>query len=105
MPKTKPFAELAARVNADPERRVRMQAYKHAMEDALALSELLVQRDLTRQMASGERDVTQASVFRIEHQEALYLSALSDYVAALGGELEVSAVFPDGKVTLVPVEG
>lgn len=105
MPKTKPFAELAAKVMADPEHQVRIQAYKHAMEDALALSELLERRNLMRQTASGEFDLTQASVLRIEHQEAGYLAALSDYVSALGGELEVNAVFPDGKVTLVPVEG
>jgi hypothetical protein len=43
MPKTKPCAELAARVKADPERRVRMQAYKPAMEDALGLSKSVLQ--------------------------------------------------------------
>lgn len=105
MLRTKPFAEIAAKVRADPERRARMQTYKRAMEDALALSELLAQRELTRQIGSGAFDATQTRVLRIEHQEAAYLAALSDYVAALGGELEVNAVFPGGKVTLVPAEG
>lgn len=33
--------------------------------------------------------------------EVVYLSTLRRYVAALGGELEVNAVFPDRTVTLV----
>jgi hypothetical protein len=48
--------------------------------------------------------VTQANISRIEHEEDLYLSTLRSYVAALGGELEVNAVFADGKVALVPAE-
>ncbi|CCF82780.1 hypothetical protein NITHO_1560008 [Nitrolancea hollandica Lb] len=38
----------------------------------------------------------QANVSRTEHHDDLYLSMLSSYVAALGGHLEVTAVFPDG---------
>ncbi len=48
--------------------------------------------------------VTQANISRIEHEEDLYLSTLRGYLAALGAELEVNAVFPDGKVTLVPAK-
>jgi hypothetical protein len=49
--------------------------------------------------------VTQVNTSRIEHEEDLHLSTLRSYVAALGGELEVNAVFPDGKVALVPADG
>jgi hypothetical protein len=48
--------------------------------------------------------VTQVNISRIEHEEDLYLSTLRSHVAALGGELEVNAVFPDGKVALVPAD-
>ena len=105
MTRTRPFAELEAKVMADPVRRERVLAYKRAMEDALALSDLRAQRGLTQRDVAGELGVTQANISRIEHEEDLYLSTLRGYVAALGGELEVNAVFPDGKVTLVPVEG
>ncbi len=102
MPKTKPFAELAAKVKADPVRRARIETEKRAMLDALALAEVRTQRGITQQAMAGELGVTQANISRIEHEEDLYLSTLRGYVAALGGELEVNAVFPDGKVTLVP---
>lgn len=104
MTRTRPFAELEAKVMADPVRRTQVLAYKCAMEDALALSKLRAQRGFTQQEVAGELGVTQANISRIEHEEDLYLSTLRGYVAALGGELEVNAVFPDGKVTLVPVK-
>lgn len=99
MPKTKPFAELKAEVMADPARRERVATIKQAMVDALALAELRDQPEVTEK----ER-LSQATILRIEHEEDLYLSTLRDYVAALGGELEVIAVFPDGEVILVPAE-
>jgi transcriptional regulator with XRE-family HTH domain len=75
------------------------------MLDALALAELRSQRGVTQQDVAGKLRVTQANISRIEHEEDLYLSTLRGYVAALGGELEVNAVFPDGKVALVPAKG
>ena len=48
--------------------------------------------------------MTQANISRIEHEEDLYLSTLRGYLAALGAELEVNAVFPDGKVALIPAK-
>jgi hypothetical protein len=45
-------------------------------------------------------DVTQANVSRIERQDDLYLSTLGEYVAALGGHLELHAVFPDQVIAL-----
>lgn len=37
--------------------------------------------------------------------EELYLGTLARFVEALGGHLEVTAVFPDGTVPLTPREG
>jgi DNA-binding XRE family transcriptional regulator len=102
MTKTRPFEELEAEVLADPVRRAQVATYKRAMEDALALAELRAQRGLTQAAVANALGVTQANISRIEHEEDLYLSTLRGYLAALGGELEINAVFPDGKVTLVP---
>jgi len=105
MAKTRPFAELAAQVMADPVRRAWVATYKRAMEVALALAELRSRRGLNQSAVAEALGVTQANISRIEHGEDLYLATLRSYVAALGGELEVNAVFPDGKVALVPAEG
>ena len=102
MSKAKPFTELAATIKADPVRRARIATIKRAMDDALALAELRAERGLTQNQVASSLGVTQANISRIEHEEDLYLSTLRGYIAALGAELEVNAVFPDGTVTLVP---
>jgi len=45
--------------------------------------------------------VSQANISRIEHQDDVYLSTLRAYIEALGGELEITARFPDGEVIRV----
>ena len=99
--KTKSFTELLATIEADPARRLRIAAYQRAIEDALALAELRAQRGATQREVAERLGVTQANVSRIEHEEDVYLSTLRAYVAALGGEIEINAVFPDGTVRLV----
>ena len=100
MTRTRSFAELAARVKADPVRRARIAIEKQAIEDALSLAELRSQRKITQQAMAKTLGVTQANISRIEHEEDLYLSTLRGYLAALGADLELNAVFPDGKFTL-----
>jgi len=102
MTKTKPFAELAAKVKADPVRRERIETAKRATMDALALADFRARQAMTQKEMAQILGVTQSNISRIEHEEDLYLSTLREYLTALGAELEVNAVFPDGKVTLVP---
>lgn len=101
MTKTKPFAELAAKAKADPTRRAQIAEYRRPIEDVLALAELRSQRGVTQHEVAGALAVSQANVSRIEHEDDVYLSTLRRYVAALGGELEINAVFPDRTVALV----
>lgn len=101
MTKTKPFSELAAIAAADPERAARIDAYKRAIGDALALADLRDERGVTQNEVAARLDVSQANVSRIEHEEDVYLSTLRRYVTALGGELEINAVFPDRRIALV----
>ena len=41
-------------------------------------------------------DVTQPNISRIEQEDDIRLSTLARYIAALGGRLDVTAVFEDG---------
>lgn len=103
--KTRPFSELAAKAKADPVRRARIDRYGRVIDDALALAAARDQRRLTQRTVAEALGVSQANVSRIEHEEDLYLSTLRDYVRALGGSLEINAVFPDSVVSLVASEG
>lgn len=94
------FDTLKSPIDADPVRRARVDEVKHAMRDVLALAELREERHLTQKKVADVMNVTQANISRVEHEDDLYLSTLRGYVEALGGELQLRAVFDDGTVDL-----
>jgi transcriptional regulator with XRE-family HTH domain len=69
------------------------------MRDALALAELREARGVTQSELAAAMHVTQRNVSRVEHEDDVYLSTLSNYVAALGGRLKLAAEFPDVTIT------
>lgn len=90
-----PFSKLQDQLRADPERAARIEAMASAIEQALALAEMRRSRGLTQKQLAEAMHVSQANISRIEHGEDVQLSTIRKYVKALGGELEVRAVFPD----------
>lgn len=97
----KPFSILREQIDQSPERRRRVNEMKRAFDDAEHLTKLRTQRHLTQQDVADTLNVSQANISRIEHEDDLYLSTLRAYIEALGGELELSARFPDGEVIKV----
>ena len=41
--------------------------------------------------------IKQENVSRMERREDMKISTLKDYIEALGGEIQINAVFPDNK--------
>src|SRR3984885_7673287 len=62
----------------------------------MALDELRNAKRLTQAVMAEMLDVPQSSISRIEQRADMYLSTLRNYVHALGGVLQIQAVFPDG---------
>jgi transcriptional regulator with XRE-family HTH domain len=91
---------LRGRLRADPKARAQVDAYRAALRDVLALTELREARGVTQQQLAEAWEVSQANVSRVEHEQDVYLSTLSAYVSALGGRLELKAIFPDQSVQL-----
>lgn len=91
----KGFDALRGPIDADPVRRSRVDDYKHAMREAVALTELRESRAVTQKQLAGALEVSQPNISRIEHEDDLFLSTLRSYVEALGGRLELRAVFAD----------
>jgi transcriptional regulator with XRE-family HTH domain len=94
----KKFRDLAAAIDNDPIRRAKVDEEKRALHIVLALAELRNARGATQGEVARRLDVSQANISRIEHEENIFLSTLRDYIDALGGRLELRAVFPDGAV-------
>lgn len=93
------YKELQARMDpasrADNKRRVREELQR------MALEELRGARQLTQADMAEMLDVPQSSISRIEQRADMYLSTLRNYIHAVGGELRIQAVFPDGGAVLI----
>jgi len=100
MPKTRKSAELRRKVVADPERAQRVAAMEAAIEQALLLGEIRERRSLGQTGLAEALGTSQARVSQLENQSDLYLSTLKRYVEALGGELEVGAVFDGERIEI-----
>ena len=98
--KTKNFEELRTKLRRNPEASEYVEKYRDALNAVLALTDLRETRGVTQQQLAQAWEVSQANVSRVEHEQDLYLSTLSAYVDALGGKLELTAVFPDQNVQL-----
>jgi len=67
----------------------------------MALEELRGARKLTQSDMAEMLDVPQSSISRIEQRADMYLSTLRNYIHAVGGELRIQAVFPDGGTVVI----
>lgn len=89
------FRDLAGPLYADAERRTRVEAGKRAILAGTRLAELRTQRGLTQAQLARRLDMSQQRVARIEHGEDTEMATVRCYVEALGGRLELHAVFAD----------
>jgi DNA-binding XRE family transcriptional regulator len=99
-PKTKKFRDLAAPLYADPERRARIEKQKREIVTGLRLAELRAERGLTQVQLAERLGMTQENISRIERAEDTQLSTIRRYIEALGGNLELHAVFEDRDVPI-----
>ena len=92
----KPWREIRRGDAESPE----SVALREAIHAALALAEIRAQRGLTQVDVARVMQTSQASVSKLERREDLYLSTLRGFVEALGGQLELAAVFPEGRIAI-----
>jgi hypothetical protein len=83
------------------ERRNAIEARVKELERELPLHEVRRARALTQVQLAEEMKATQGEISAIEHRTDHYVSTLRRYVAAMGGELEIVARFPDGAVVKI----
>ncbi len=100
-------ADRAARLT-DPEvarraAKARSELEREEQDYRRTLAQLRNARRLTQAQLATALGVSQAQVSRVENQADLYLSTLRSYVQAMGGELQLRAVFPDGKATTITI--
>src|SRR5665213_4558660 len=94
----KKFSELRDKMS--PASRAASEREFRRIVEEMPLEELRAARELTQTSLAKILDVGQSEVSKIEKRTDMYVSTLASYVEAMGGELEICAVFPDGKVKI-----
>jgi transcriptional regulator with XRE-family HTH domain len=87
-----------------PERRARIRKRSQELLAELPLQELRQARALSQQELAEVLGLNQATISKLERRTDMYLSSLRRFVEAMGGELEITASFPDGRVRIQMLE-
>ncbi|HEY2258174.1 MAG TPA: helix-turn-helix domain-containing protein [Solirubrobacteraceae bacterium] len=82
-----------------------MATYRQLMDAELRLADVRRRRGVSQDAMAEALAVSQPNVSRIEREDDVYLSTVARYVAALGGRLEVRAVFGEESITLLSETG
>jgi DNA-binding Xre family transcriptional regulator len=104
--KTKNFNDLRKRVRrSHPGWDANVAERWRAMQDALALADLRKARHVTQVQLAEQLGIAQGNVSRLEGRSDVYLSTLRSYVEALGGHLEIAAVFGEKRIAIAVGSG
>ena len=93
------YKELQAQM--DPASRSDNNQRVRAELERMALEELRSAKQLTQADMAEMLDVPQSSISRIERRADMYLSTLRNYIHAMGGVLQIQAIFPDGGAVVI----
>jgi plasmid maintenance system antidote protein VapI len=94
----KNFKELQAKMPR--EAGVRSEEAAKKMISEIGLAELGEAMDLTQESLADTLHVKQASISKMERRSDTYVSTLSKIIEAMGGELQIIANMPNGRVQL-----
>jgi transcriptional regulator with XRE-family HTH domain len=83
----------AARMASDTE-------FQRLVEE-MSLHQLRKAREMTQVKIAEELQIGQGDVSRLERRADMYVSTLASFLHAVGADLEIRAVFPDGKVVKI----
>ncbi len=98
----KKFKDLVAKMS--PQSRTRIKQRTEEMASEMALQELRQAMQWTQQELAEKLGMNQAAISKLEHQSDMYVSTLRRFVTALGGQLQITAHFPQGDVTISQFE-
>ena len=90
----KKFSEL--RDNLSPEIRAAARVKTAVTLAGMPLQELRQARKMSQVAIAKVMDSDQPNVSRLEKQADMYVSTVRSYVEAMGGQLDITASFPEG---------
>lgn len=94
----KKFSDLREKMS--PEAQAHSASVYNQLLMEMPLAELRRARGLSQKALAKVLHVGQASISKMERRADMYISTLRTHVEAMGGELEITARFPDGNVKI-----
>ena len=82
------------------EARSRSEKAAPKMIAEMGLAELREAMELTQETLADTLHVKQASISKMERRSDMYISTLSKIIKAMGGELQIIASMPNGRVRI-----
>jgi len=83
-----------------PEQEEETRQYVKSVVEAVSLNQLREARMLTQASLASILGVNQGSVSKMEKRTDMYVSTLRSFIQAMGGKLQIKAVFPEGEVEI-----
>jgi transcriptional regulator with XRE-family HTH domain len=96
------WRDIRKTLSPEAEERIR-QNVKNAVA-VMTLYQLREARNLTQVSLAKVLNVNQGAVSRMEKRTDMYVSTLRNFIKAMGGQLQVKAVFPEGEVQIEQFE-
>jgi transcriptional regulator with XRE-family HTH domain len=99
---TRNFRELLEAMPPDRQRRIAKRFRKSLA--AMPLDQLRKAQQMTQLQVAEVLGVHQGEISKIEHRSDICVSTLAEYIEAMGGRLEIRAVFRDREVRITQFE-
>ncbi len=99
---TRNFRQLVE--SLPPKRQEKLEKRFAESMGSMPLDEIRRAQEMTQLQLGDALGVHQSEVSKIEHRSDICISTLVEYVEALGGHLELRAVFPDRSVRISQFE-
>jgi DNA-binding transcriptional regulator YiaG len=95
----KDFQELRAKMS--PAARAASETEHRRLIEEMSLHQLRKARELTQTKIAEDLHMGQRDVSKLERRAEMCVSALASYLQAVGAELKIRAVFPDGRAVKI----
>jgi DNA-binding XRE family transcriptional regulator len=83
---------------SDVEARIRKNVEDAA--EVMTLNQIREARSLTQVTLANTLKINQGAVSKMEKRTDMYLSTMRSYIQAMGGQLQIRAVFPEGEIQI-----
>ncbi len=92
----KQFKNLIKKMKPESQKRIQVKTQRLLKE--LALKELREKKEITQEALAEILEVDQPAISKLESRgEGISVGSLEKYVSALGGQLELKVIFPNGQ--------